>query len=257
MEKTIKNKSQVRANYTAPDQTTQTITFESNESVVENLSVAFVKDKSSLLDYGAPKDEILQSILLANESLSEITNIRLEEIIGEGASFKPGSVEIDNVPFPDMDIVAGITLPNSFQPKSGAVVSYVLVIDEQTSATSVALKTKVTFNANEVEDMSEFTPEVVVKITENKLVIDKTSNKTVVISGDTLMYQSVIKNTGKIRNTSVFFKDEIPQGTVFVPKSVRINKALSDEGFDPTVGFEVGALEVGGEIEVTFEVTIT
>ena len=256
MEKIIINTSQAQATYTSSDKTEKTIKVTSNESKTENLSVSFVKDKSSMFEYGAPKDEIQQNIILSNESLSEITNIRLLEEIGTGASFKQGSLTIDDVPYENMDITTGITLPMSINANSSALVSYMLVIDETPTVNSVDVKTKVIYDANEIKDMMEYTPTVTIDITENKITIDKTSDKSVVISGNTLLFQSVIKNVGKVKNTEVFFQDTLPDDVTFIPKSVKINKQTVQESYDPTVGFNLGELDIDGEIEVTFEVLV-
>lgn len=201
MNKLILNKSSITAEYTTPDQTTKTLSALSNESKTENMTVAFVKDKSSMLDYAAAKEEVLQSIILTNESLSDIENIRLKETIGQGASFKEGSVTLDDVSYPNFDLVKGITLPNKLVPNSGIVVSYILVIDDKPTVNSVSLKTNTTYDVNEIRNLSEDTLEIVIDITDNKIVIEKTSSQSVVISGTEFMYQNVIKNIGKVANT--------------------------------------------------------
>lgn len=201
MNKLILNKSSITAEYTTPDQTTKTLSALSNESKTENMTVAFVKDKSSMLDYAAAKEEVLQSIILTNESLSDIENIRLKETIGQGASFKVGSVTLDDVSYPNFDLVKGITLPNKLVPNSGIVVSYILVIDDKPTVNSVSLKTNITYDVNEIKNLSEDTLEIVIDITDNKIVIEKTSSQSVVISGTEFMYQNVIKNIGKVANT--------------------------------------------------------
>ena len=256
MNKLILNKSSITAEYTTPDQTTKTLSALSNESKTENMTVAFVKDKSSMLDYAAAKEEVLQSIILTNESLSDIENIRLKETIGQGASFKEGSVTLDDVSYPNFDLVKGITLPNKLVPNSGIVVSYILVIDDKPTVNSVSLKTNITYDVNEIKNLSEDTLEIVIDITDNKIVIENTSSQSVVISGTEFMYQNVIKNIGKVANINLFFRDSIPKETAFVPGSVRINKSDAPAEYNPENGFEVGNLDVGAEIEVTFKVIV-
>lgn len=133
--------------------------------------------------------------------MSDIENIRLKETIGQGASFKEGSVTLDDVSYPNFDLVKGITLPNKLVPNSGIVVSYILVIDDKPTVNSVSLKTNITYDVNEIRNLSEDTLEIVIDITDNKIVIEKTSSQSVVISGTEFMYQNVIKNIGKVANT--------------------------------------------------------
>lgn len=254
MEKIILNTSSLTAKYTLPDQAEKTYSTKSNPSKTENMSVLFVKDKSSMFEYGSPNDEIQQNIILSNESESEITEIRLVETIGNGAHFKPGSVTIEDVPYENMDITNQITLPNSLPPNTSALVSYILVIDEQPNVDSVALKTNVTFNVNEIQDMSEDTPEVTIAITENKLTIQKTSERAA-LSGSTLVYTNVITNTGKYKNTNIVFTDQIPVGTTFVNGSVKINNQ-DQPTFNPADGFALDDMEIGTQTTITFSVKV-
>lgn len=254
MEKTILNTSNLTSKYTLPDQTEKTYSTNSNQSKTENMSVLFVKDKSSMFEFGSPNDEIQQNIILSNESESEITDIRLVETIGSGAHFKPGSVTIEDVPYENMDITNQITLPNSLLPNTSALVSYILVIDEQPNVDSVALKTNVTFDVNEIQDISEDTPEVTIEITENKISIQKTS-ESVAISGSTIIYKNVISNIGKYKNTNLVFIDQIPNGTTFVNGSVKVNNQEKPT-YDPAIGFALDDIEVGAQTTITFSVKI-
>ncbi len=254
MDKVIKNMSNITSNYTISGEVKEYST-KSNESKTENLSVAFTKDRSSMYEYGYSKDEILQSILLSNDSMSEISNIRLKETINGPASFKQGSVTIDEEPYENLDIMNGLTLPNSMKANSLLLVSYVLVIDENPDGSSVKVKTNVTFDANEVKNMSEFTPEVEIAITDNKLTVDKTSNKSVVIAGDTLMYQHVITNIGKYKNQNIFFVDNLPASVTFVSGSVKVNNEQKPD-FNPISGFSLDELDINGHHIITFDVTV-
>lgn len=251
----IINKSHVSSKYELPDQTQKTSEVDSNQSETENMTLSFTKDKSVAKNFGMPGDEILASLLLSNESDAEVSNIRLKETIGTGATFKAGSVKIDGTPQPDMDIVTGLTLPNSIASNASLNITYTLVIDSEPTVQNFALKTNVTYDVDEITDLSEDTEEIVVDISENKISIEKTSDKSAVISGQTLMFQNVIKNTGGLKNTELFFTDPIPEGTTFVPGSVKVDQ-VQKEDFDPAVGFSLGELDANSQIEVTFEVKV-
>ena len=101
----------------------------------------------------------------------------------------------------------------------------------------------------------ENTNTLTIQLENNKIVIEKTSDKSAVISGETLTYTIVIKNEGNMENTNVMFKDELPSSVTFVEDSVKIDDVESP-GSDPNTGFELLTLAPERQIKVSFEVTI-
>lgn len=94
-----------------------------------------------------------------------------------------------------------------------------------------------------------------IEVPHGEIVIVKTSDKTAVIKGQKLLFQSIIKNTGSLQNTDVFFSDDIPQGTTYVPESVKIDN-ISYPEYDPQVGFSLESINGKSQKIVTFEVLV-
>ena len=255
MGKYIVNKSNVKSSYVDPDQPARTFDVSSNEVKVENISELFVCDRSSLWEYGSPNDEIQQNIILSNESSVEIKDIKLLETISEGATFKRGSVTIDDYEYPIYDIVQGFTLPRPIGANSSALVSYDLVINNSPSVQKVTAKTNVTYTAGDIKDNSVDTPEVEIEVTKNKLMVTKTTEQTYVIPTYTITYTTTIQNVGEYKNTNIKFSDMLPSGTNFVTGSVKVDN-VEMPNLDPNVGFMLKDLDVGEKTEVTFSALV-
>ena len=255
MEKYIINKSKITSEFEMPDQQKKTYNISSNEVKVENISALFVKDKSSMWEYGSKGDEIQQNIILSNESSYEIQNIKLQETITAGGKFKTGSVTIDDVPYPDLDIASGMTLPSSIGANSSALVSYDLVIDNDITASIIAMSTKVTYSTNGLDNISEYTPTVSIDITDNKLQIEKSTEQKVAVTNSVIEYKHKITNTGKYKNTNIKFLDMLPSETTFVTGSVKIDNQ-EYPALDPTTGFSIRDLDINESVEISFSTKV-
>lgn len=255
MGKYIVNKANVKSSYVDPDQQARTFDINSNEVKVENISELFVCDRSSLWEYGSPNDEIQQNIILSNESSVEIKDIKLIETISQGATFKRGSVTIEDVEYPIFDIVQGFTLPKPIGANSSALVSYDLVINNSPSVNSVTAKTNVTYTAGDIKDNSVDTPEVEIEVTTNKLLVTKKTEQDYVVSSYIITYTNTIQNVGEYKNTNIKFSDMLPSETTFVDGSVKIDN-VEMPNLNPTNGFTLKDLDVGEKTEVTFSVLV-
>ena len=129
------------------------------------------------------------------------------------------------------------------------------MINESPATDIINTISDISYTVNEDLNFTEKTMVVSIEISDNKITIVKTSNKSAVIKGDKLLFQNVITNNGRYLNTDIFFKDDIPAETSFVENSVKINNELK-EGLDPTVGFKLQDMNAGDEITVTFEVEV-
>ncbi len=251
----ITNQSTLTSKYSLPDGSEKENTTLSNVSTTLNMTTEFLKERSSSKDFGLAKDELLQTLVLTNNTEYDIFNVSITDTIGEGATFKQGTVSIDGETKPDLDPTATITLENNISANSSVTIMYTITIDEAVSVQSVDTISSVTYSINEVTDLTEQSNKVTIAIETENITIKKTSNVTAVISGQTIMFQNVIKNEGDIINTNLFFKDPIPEGTTFVTGSVKVNQEEKAD-FDPAVGFNLDDLNPNGEITVTFEVKV-
>ena len=250
----ITNISQVTSKYELPDQSIKGSDVKSNESSTENMTTSFIKLRTSAKDYGEPNEEIEQTITLTNNSEYTITSINIKDTIGAGATFKAGSVTINEESKPNEDIVTGINLED-ITASGVTIIKYLLVVDASPTVERVDSYSTITYSVNETTDLEENSNTTNLNLSKNMIVITKTSDKSVVIKGQKIKFQNVITNTGNLKNTDVEFKDPIPEGTTFVNGSVMVNGVVQG-GSNPSVGFKIDDLEPNATVTVTFEVTV-
>lgn len=251
----ITNQSEVTSQYTLPDTSTKQSSVQSNVSSTEYMTTSFVKLRSTAKNYGEPDDEIEQTLVLTNNSEFKIFGVNIKENIGPDATFKEGSVTIDGEEQPTLNIVNGFDLPEDIEASETKTIKFTIVVNNSLTSDILNMNSTITYSVNEVTDLTENTNVVTIDLTNNIITIKKTSDKTAVISGDTLMFQNVIKNEGKMTNTNVVFKDAIPAGTTFKEGSVKVNEEVKADA-NPAVGIALEDIAPNAEITVTFEVTI-
>ena len=250
----IINQSQVSSKYTLPDSTSKTYQVMSNVSETEYMTDSFLKVRSSSKLYVIPSEEIEQTLMLTNNSEAEIENVVIRDTIGEGAKFKAGSLTINGQPYVNLE-PNQFTLPTSIMPQNVVTVKYVIVIDDAPTVTKFATISNINYTVDEVDNLNENSNSVEINISNNVITIDKTSDKSAVVSGQILTFQNVITNKGALKNTEITFKDELPDGTNFMEGSVEID-GVSQPTFDPVAGFMIKDLNVGDEVTVSFKVKV-
>ncbi|NFM79359.1 DUF11 domain-containing protein [Clostridium botulinum] len=83
----------------------------------------------------------------------------------------------------------------------------------------------------------------------------KTISTPVANVGETVTYTVTLENTCTSPLTNVFFKDNIPNGLLFVAGSVIVN-GVSEGSFDPNVGFTIPNIPGGSTATITFDAVI-
>ncbi|NFD30848.1 DUF11 domain-containing protein [Clostridium botulinum] len=83
----------------------------------------------------------------------------------------------------------------------------------------------------------------------------KTISTPVANVGETVIYTVTLENTCTSPLTNVFFKDNIPNGLLFVAGSVIVN-GVSEGSFDPNVGFTIPNIPGGSTATITFDAVV-
>ena len=250
----ITNQSTLTSNYTVGG-IKQSIETKSNISTTENMTEAFTKVLSSAVTEAIAKEEIEQTLVLTNTGDITITEISIKNTISAGATFKAGSLTIDDVSQPTFDPVTGYELQKDIANGETVTVKYTIVIDDVPTVSEVTDTAEITYSVGEVDNLVENSNTVTIDIKNDVIKIVKTSSASAVIKGQTLTFQNVITNEGDVTNTELVFKDPIPAGTTFVDGSVKIDN-VSQPTYNPETGFSLNDLEPNGQIVVTFDVTI-
>lgn len=252
----ITNSSSLTSKYTMPDYSTQSYNTTSNESTTEYMTDAFVKERTSEKSRAVPNQEIRQTLTLTNNSDYDIENIRIIDTIGTGATIKDGSLIVDSVEKPTLDITSGITLENPITKNGGkAVIEYTIVVDSNPTVKLLSTVSHITYDVNEITNLKEQSNTTTIDIINEKLTIIKSANVLAVVSGQNITFTNIVKNEGNIKNTDIMFYDPIPDGTSFVENSVEINGAAK-EGLNPATGFALDDLDAGQSHTVTFQVLV-
>lgn len=250
----ITNQSTLTSKITLPDQSEEEVVTKSNVSSTENMSVSLKKELQSVPDFAKPSEEVEELVTLTNESGSDVSSVNYKcEIVNAG--FVAGSVRINNVEQSTFNPTVGFALPDAIAKNGGtATISYKVAMNAGATADATDEGT-ITYDVNEVANLSEKTNKSVIELVNNVIEIEKTSNLSAVIAGQTLTYQDVITNNGNEKNTNLQFVDPIPAGTTFVTGSVKVNDE-SKPDYNPATGFALSDLDVGQSIKITFDVTI-
>lgn len=204
----------------------------------------------------APGTVVNQTLTLYNKSQYEIDGVHIQDTISQGATFQAKSVYIGGRSFPDINPLNGFDLNEIIASGNSETITYKIVMDDPMpdTARKVNLQSNVQFNVGK-QSHTQQSNVYVVDFTHGEIEIEKTSDKSAVIKGQTLLFQNVVKNIGTLEDTNVFFIDTIPQGMTFVEKSVKIDDVLYED-YNPSNGFSLGNISGKSQKTVTFEVTI-
>ncbi len=222
-----------------------------NVSKVKTLSINFMKVRTGSKEVVMAGDEVNQTLTLTNRSEYDISNISIKDTISSGVTFKANSVAINGTSYSGYDPTVGFTLPDTIKASNSASITYRVFIDTQPETQKFSLYSAVTFTADGVE-YTENSTVYNMKIASGDIKIETTSNKTVLVKGQTITYQSVITNTGNLNATKITFKDELPSSMSFVEGSVKINGVAKPE-YNPIESFSVNNLYPNDVATITFD----
>lgn len=251
----ITNSSTISSTYTMPDNTTKSYSATSNESTTEYMTDAFLKKRTSERASVVPSQEIGQTLTLTNNSEYEISDVFITDTIGNGATFKEGSLTVNGKAHPYDDPTVGFDLGTTIVANGGVVtVSYDIVVDTAPSNTAISTISSIRYTVNEVT-LNERSNTIVLSVLNEKISITKTASVLAVVSGQTITFTNVVTNDGTIKNTDIMFYDPIPSGTTFVENSVKIDNVVM-AGYDPETGFKIPDLDAGQSLTITFDVAV-
>lgn len=250
----ITNQSKLKTKLVMPDSTETIENMTSNESYVENMTTSFEKTKTSKASFARPGDDVEINLTLTNNSEYEITDITIKDNLSSGATFKTGSLTIDDIS-QSFDPIVGFTLPSSLQANQTIVIKYYITINPDATESEIVSNTQITYSVDSVQNLIEDTTPLNIDIANNEIVVQKTSDKTAVIKGQSLTYVIEIKNEGNLTNTGLVFNDTLPSDVTFTPGTVKINDVVQPDA-NPNDGFPLPDLGANSQIVVKFDVTV-
>jgi uncharacterized repeat protein (TIGR01451 family) len=247
--------NQATANYTyqPPDGRTLTGSAASNTTDIPVSAPNVVVNKSVNLAYAAIGETLIYTLNITNTSIVQVSSVTLQDSLPAGVTFQAGSVTIDGVPRSAADPNTGFSIGTIPAGVTTQVIFRATVTSVPTPA-QAENHASVSFTSG-VFSGAAFSNSVITQIQQPILSIVKSSNLTLAVLGDIVVYKLEVGNTGS-SPADVTLTDNIPAGTTFIVNSVIINDAPLP-GFDPVSGIPLGTLAVGATKIVTFEATVT
>ncbi|MDE6362100.1 MAG: DUF11 domain-containing protein [Clostridia bacterium] len=254
----IPNQSNIAFNYVLPDGQTVAANLDSNIVNTEVLTYSVPKVKSGDKTFLQEGETSKHSVVITNNSQTQLFNLVFKDAMSNGATYVPGSVEVNGVAQPTYDPIAGFALP-ALNAGQAVTVAYTVQANNPMTQTPVTDFATLNYTVDDPNrgnvNFSENTNTVSVQVISNRLTNVKSVDKAFAVKGDNLHYTSVITNTGTLEKTDLVFTDAIPAGTTFVPGSVKINN-VAYPTYNPQTGFDLPDLAVGNAVTVEFDVTV-
>ncbi|KKM37171.1 DUF11 domain-containing protein [Bacillus anthracis] len=257
----ILNQANVTASFQVnPSEPPVTINVPSNIVNTTVQSGNFEVVKSVNTDVATVGDVLVYTIEIINAGSVPATNVFFQDSIPQGTLFIENSVFVNGVLQEGADPELGFPL-NDLPTGASVIGTFEVLIDEIPLGNNVVNSANVTgdFLVNPTEPpitVTEPSNTVMTVVNSSGLNVIKSVSATEAGVGDTLTYTVRIQNSGTVAATNVSFLDPIPSGTTFVANSVIIN-GTPQPGLNPTTGFPLANIPVGGMVTVAFQVTIT
>ena len=254
----IPNQSHIAFNYVLPDGQTIAAELDSNIVNTEILTYSVPKVKSSDKTFMQEGETAQHTVVITNNSQTQLFNLLWKDAMSSGATYVAGSVTVNGVSQPTYDPIAGFPLPN-LAVGQAVTVGYTIQANNPMTQTPVTDFATLDYTVNDPirgnVNFSENTNTVSVDIISNRITVVKSVDKAFAVRGDILHYTTVITNTGTLLKSNIVFTDPIPAGTTFVAGSVKIN-GTAYPAYNPQTGFALANLAAGESVTVEFDVEV-
>lgn len=254
---TILNKANIAFAAVMPDGQKFGDGAESNSVSTEILSHSVDKKIGCEKEYVRQGENVRHTVTITNNSSAKLFDNYFTIPQSDGASYVAGSVKVNGIAQPDYDPVKGFALPD-LAPAESVVIEYDLKVtaDETAPVTHFAtLKYTVNDPARGNVAYAENTDTTAVRVIADKISVIKSVDKTFAVVGEKLHYTVTIVNIGNVIKSDMTFRDPIPDGTTFVPDSIKIN-GVGYPVYNPEIGFVLRSLAPGEATTVEFDVTV-
>lgn len=213
--------------------------------------------KSSNKNFVNIGETITYTIIIKNVGQVDANDIILTDPIQEGLSLVSGTISVNGVPIANANLTTGVNIGN-LVAGSVAIVTYEVLVanDKDLCETVVQNQATLTYDfgcTDQTDSTSSNMDEVIIRCVEVEL--QKSADTTLAVVGDVITFTTIVTNTGSVTLNNVFFTDPIPENTTFVENSLKIN-GLVQLGANPEVGVNLGTLNPGESVEVSFSVTL-
>lgn len=257
---TIKNNATTSYSYYV-DPNQQPITLTSTSNTVTTIINTYSANLTKIVDkaYATIGDILNYTVTATNTGTVPLTNVKLVDLIPNGATFVTGSVAIGGVNAPSANPNTGFLI-NDVLPGGSTVVTFRATVTSVPTPPQIKNTADLTFKYQ----ISPTSPYIDGSLTSNPVTTNvntmavtntKSVSKTYATVPDTLTYTSIISNNGNVNITNTNFIDNVPDHLTFVAGSVKID-GTSYTDYDPNIGFTLGTISSGSHVTVTFNVSV-
>ncbi len=253
----IPNKSNITYSAILPDSKRISEKTESNTVITEILSFSVSKAIRSDKTTVRVGENVRNTIVITNHSTTKLFRNYFTVPQTDGASFVEGSVKINGVAQPTYNPLTGFELPD-LKPDETIIIEYEIKAEKPTTApikNIATLRYSVNDPARGNVNYYENTDTLSIFVISDNISVIKTVDKSFAIKGEKLHYTVTVKNTGNITKTDLVFKDEIPDGTIFVANSIKID-GTTYSAYNPKMGFTLRSLTPNETLTVEFDVKV-
>ena len=204
-------------------------------------------------------DNLTYTVTLTNLGNVIDSDVFFQDTPSTGATFKSGSVIVNNVPQPTFDPTIGFNLGDI---GIGNVITIVFVATVTSVPSTNTVTNQAVANFKFVVDPKQppysdttYSNSVTTNIAYGNLAVTKAVNKQFATIGEELTYTITITNVGNIDATNVVFLDPTPRNSTFVIGSVTVNGVLYPD-YNPSAGFALNTMTPGQIITVVYKVQV-
>ncbi|WP_434166568.1 DUF7507 domain-containing protein [Bacillus thuringiensis] len=244
---------------------TNTTTTNTVTTTVQNDNVIAIKavDFTSAL----PGQTLTYTITITNNGNITIEDLLLVDTAPVDTTFVIGSVTINGINQPNANPENGITLGN-LAPNESVIITFQMTISSSTLQSTINNDATISYTpivgpteppitiTRQINTVTKQTNTVTTTVVDPMVSIEKTADKSIVMTGDTITFTLEVINHSPIPTISTSVLDMIPAGTTFIENSVSIN-GTTVPNVRPDTGINIGALPADSVTTIAFKVLVT
>ncbi|WDH84704.1 DUF7507 domain-containing protein [Paenibacillus urinalis] len=208
-------------------------------------------------NYATIGDTITVNISLQNTG-NIGAQVSVTDPIPAGTLFVPGSVTIGGTSVPGADPVSGIFI-GTLTAGSTNTITFQLQVASLPSPPSISNTASANYSyvlpSGRTLTGTRLSNNVTIPVSAPNVTVNKIANATEAAIGDVITYTLTASNNGVEPVSNVIVSDTIPQGTVFVPGSVRVNGVVS-QASNPSAGVAIGSVPGQSSVVVSFQLQV-